>query len=249
VAKKLIEIEDFIKERSEDFYQHLAKRLPLGVWSMLNILVSKTQVYLFSGVIRNYFIQRKFDKLRDVDFIISDELDIELLFPNLTINKNSFGGYKLVIESITIDLWIVKNTWALNQGQIKLPYKQLDHLPNTTFFNFSSIIFSLNNKDFTIGKPFLRFLKYKKIDVVFEENPYPGLCIVNSFYYSDKYHFKLSRKLVEYILANYEDNINDFENIQIKHFGEIIYEKTYLNRRINELCSPSLPQASRLVVR
>jgi hypothetical protein len=235
VAKKLIEIKKSIEESSENFNKHLRDSLPSEVWFFLDILRAKTEVYLFSGAIRNYFIGRKYDRLRDIDFIINDEMDIELLFPNLPINKNSFGGYKITIEKLTVDLWIIKNTWALNHGQTKLPYKQLDHLPNTTFFNFSSILYSLNSKEFIIGKHFLRFLKFKKIDVVLEKNPYPALCIVNSFYYSDKYHFQLSKNLISYIINNYEDNIGDFERMQLKHFGQIIYEKTYILNRINNL--------------
>jgi hypothetical protein len=237
VAKKLIDIQRTVLESSDDFYDHLKKTLSNRVWEFLDILTSKTNVYLFSGVIRNYFINRKYDSLRDIDFIIGDDLNIASLFPNLTIKKNSFGGYKIFIGELTIDLWIIKNTWGLNYGQLKLEFDQLDHLPNTTFFSFSSIIYSLNEKKFIIGKPFLRFLRDKKLDVVLETNPYPALCVVNSFYYSEKYNLKFSEKLKHYITKNYSNSVDEFDTAQLKHFGKIVYMKNDLLNKINVLMS------------
>lgn len=235
MAKKLSDIEKLIQKSSNNFFLHLNRILPQEVWNFLSEVQSKTNIYLFSGVIRNYFINKKFEKLRDIDFIIEDELDIISMFPTLDINRNSFGGYKININGLFIDLWVIKDTWGLNYGQLKLAFNQIQHLPNTTFFNFSSILYSLNNKEFIIGKPFLKFLKERKIDVVLEENPFPSLCIVNSFYYSEKYKIKISEKLKSYLYNNYQNNIEKFEETQMKHFGEIIYEKNELLKRINKL--------------
>ncbi|RPJ72547.1 MAG: hypothetical protein EHM20_13610 [Alphaproteobacteria bacterium] len=232
MARKLADIEKSIKESSIDFYTHLARILPPAVWDFLNVLMSRTDVYLFSGVIRNYFINRKNDALRDIDFIITKEVNIDELFPEMNVRKNSFGGSKIFIGGLTVDLWMIKSTWALNQGQMKMEFDLLNHLPDTTFFNFSSILFSLKDKKFIIGKHFLRFLRDKKLDVVLETNPYPALCIVNSFYYANKFNLKLSGKLEEYILKNYRQNIELFDQTQLKHFGRIMYSQTELIHRI-----------------
>ena len=235
MARKLADIEKDINKSSADFYIHLTRILPTAVWDFLNVLMSKTDVYLFSGVIRNYFINRKYDALRDIDFIIASEVKIEDLFPEMNVRKNSFGGYKIHIDNLTVDLWMIKNTWALNQGQMKMEFGLLSHLPDTTFFNFSSILFSLKDKDFIIGKHFLRFLRDKKLDVVLAKNPYPALCIVNSFYYMDKFKLKMSAKLKQYILENYRVNIDLFEQVQLKHFGKINYRPKELVNRIKEI--------------
>ncbi len=115
--------------------------------------------------------------------------------------------------------------------------KFLEKLPLSTFFNFSSIVYDMDDKKFVVGKPFLQFLYHKKLDIVLEKNHPPALCIVNSFYYSDKYNLKMSKKLVKYIACNYIYCQNDFEIIQESHFGKILYSKTILLNRIQDLIS------------
>jgi hypothetical protein len=237
VAKRLADIKKQIEDKADEFSSHLDEILSDEVLDIVRHLQAKTKVYLFSGVIRNYFLKRGYD-LRDIDFIIEDDLDIEKLFPNLYIRQNSFGGYKIKLEYLYIDLWVLNKTWGLNQGQPNLPFdelERLERLPETTFFNFSSILFLMNEKKFITRKPFLRFLRDKKLDVVLEENPYPALCIVNSFYYADKFRLKLSNKLKQYIIEHYNDNIDHFDNIQLKHFDRIIYKKKDLQKKLDNL--------------
>lgn len=235
MAKKLSDIEKEIKLKSNDFYTYLERILSEEVLSFLSTITKLTNVYLFSGVTRNYFLNRKSERPRDIDFIIEDEIDFESLFTQYKIVKNSFGGYKFYIDGITVDVWLLEKTWGLNYGQLSLDFSLLENLPKTTFFNFSSIIYSLNDKTFIIGKPFLNFLYYKKLDIVLEANPLPSLCIVNSFYYSEKFDLKLSDKLINYIISNYKSHIDDFEYIQIKHFGEIKYNTDRLLRKIRKI--------------
>ena len=244
MARKLSNIEQEVISAEHAFYDYLKHTLSNEMWYFLNKMISQTEIFLFSGVIRNYFINRRNDELRDIDFIISDDINVEILFPRMDIRKNSFGGYKLNIGGLTVDLWVIKNTWALNYGQLKLPFSQLEALPNTTFFNFSSIIFSINKKEFIVGKPFLRFLRDKKIDVVFEKNPYPALCIVNTFYYSDKFSINITDRLKSYILSNYEYYKADLDKVQIKHFGKILYSKDELYSRITNLRQDAAPESN-----
>ena len=165
MVKKLSSIENYINANVDEFSQHLNKILPKDVINFINHLQSKTHIYLFSGIIRNYFLKKNYE-LRDIDFMIEDDLDVNSLFPDLLITRNSFGGYKLKIDNLPIDLWGVSNTWGLNCGQLKLPFKHLEAIPDTTFFNCSSIVFSMNDKKFIIGKPFLRFLRDKQLEAL-----------------------------------------------------------------------------------
>lgn len=235
MGKKLIDIEQNIHDRSDDFYKYLNSLLPIEVKSFLDRLSTLTNVFLFSGVTRNFFLNRKREKVRDIDFIIEDDVDIQSEFPTIIFERNNFGGYKLIISELTIDLWVMHKTWGLNYGQLTLKYSLLESLPATTFFNFSSIVFSINKKEFIIGKPFLTFLLTKKLDVVLEDNPLPELCIVNSFYYSERFKLKLSKKLIAYIINKYESVADKTESIQIKHFGELKYKKDELSKRVNKL--------------
>ena len=216
--KKLLDIQNEIQASSNDFYDYLTELLPTKVLELVDILLPQTEVYLFSGIIRDYFIKSE-NTFRDIDFIVSIE-NIDDIISNYNYTKNSFGGYKIMIDAVTVDIWSIKNTWGiLNKSYIPFP----ELLPNTTFFNASSILYSLKNKQFIIGRPFLNFLRNKKLDIVLEKNPTPALCIINSLYYSQKYSLKISKELSRYILNNYDIYVNELENVQRKHFKEILY--------------------------
>lgn len=235
MAKKLIDIEKNIKKESDNFLNFFYSNINEEVKSFILKLEEKTNVYLFSGIIRDYFLNKELKKFRDIDLIIEDNLKIENLFNNINFKKNNFGGYKIIIKNTIIDLWVIKNTWALNQGQLKLEFNQLYELPKTTFFNFSSIIYDLHNSEFIIGKDFLRFLRDKKIELVLAKNPYPELCIVNSFYYSDKLKIDLGNKLKNYLRLNFPNYYNKIESIQLKHFNKIIFSADDIENMINNL--------------
>ncbi|GIM51288.1 hypothetical protein CAPN004_03180 [Capnocytophaga cynodegmi] len=224
--KKLAKIKENIENSAEDFNCYFYSKIDVSVKSFIDTLKTKTSVFLFSGIIRDYFI-KNINEFRDIDLVIEDDLAIENIFKNLNYKKNSFGGYKIAIGKTVLDLWVVKNTWGL-QRQSNLGYVQ--YLPETTFFNFSSILFSLNNKVFIIGKDFLKFIQTKKIEVVYEENPYPELCIVNTLYYKQKMNCELGNRLKNYIRQNYPKTKDKLEMIQQKHFNEIKYSSIYIEQ-------------------
>lgn len=235
MAKKLNDIKNSIEDESILFHNYFYENIDTDIENFINTLKNKTNVFIFSGIIRDYFLFKEHKPFRDIDLIIEDDLILEDIFQDLTYTKNSFGGYKIKFANVDIDLWVIKRTWALNRGQLKFEFDYLNALPKTTFFNFSSIIYSLNTKTFIVGKDFLRFLRDKKIELVLEENPYPDLCIVNSFYYSDKLNLSIGDKLKSYLKFHFKANKDYLENVQLKHFGHILYSYDYLKDRIERI--------------
>jgi hypothetical protein len=233
VAKKLSNIKADIESKNIQFYEYFYSHIDIDIKQFVTKLLEYTNLYIFSGIIRDFFMSKKKESFRDIDLVIEEDLILENIFENLNYKKNSFGGYKLKFKDVDVDLWVIKKTWALNQGQLKLEFDYLNELPNTTFFNFSSILYSLNNKEFKIGIDFLRFIRDRKIELVLENNPYPELCIINSFYYSDKLGLKLGLKLKKYLILNYKEK--DFEYVQTRHFGKIIYSNKLIEKRIKRI--------------
>jgi hypothetical protein len=232
VAKKLKDISKDIDEKSEQFRLHLDHLLDKEVLDFLNHLVVLNEVYVFSGVIRNYFL--KITETRDLDLIIDGNIEIEESIKKYTWTKNSFGGYKVKIANINVDLWRLENTWALHYQQ-SFDFDLAKFIPNTAFFNFSAIVYHLNKKRFFYTIHFLRFLQSKKIDLAFAPNANTALCVVNSLYYSDKFQLKLAPKLVKYIKILYKRENHKYEEVQIKHFGAILYSKAEIKERIESL--------------
>lgn len=233
MAKRLTDIKGKIDSAGMAFKSHMEMTLDKGVFELIHKLSETTQVYIFSGIIRNFFLKIKDN--RDVDIFIDGIIDIEPLIKIYNFRRNSFGGYKITIENTNVDLWFLKDTWTLSKLQSVLDLELAKYIPNTAFFNFSSIMFSFNEAKFYYTKYFASFLQNKKINFVYEPNANYALCVVNSLYYSDKFKLPLADKLKNHLKHLHKTNANRYEDIQLKHFGKIHYTNKVINNRITEL--------------
>jgi len=221
-----------VESSAGSFIHYLNINVDERTIDILHQIAKKSTVYIFSGVIRNFFLGLK--DVRDVDIVLSGEVDIESYFYDYNIRRNSFGGYKLSKEGISLDIWILGKSWAF-QNQKILDFEIDKYMPSTAFFNFSSILFNLNESRFFYTKHFLRFIRDKKIDVVYKPNANYELCTINSFYYSDKYGLKLSENLKMHLFYLHKTNLINYENVQLKHFGKVLYSNSTIQNRIDSL--------------
>lgn len=230
MAKKLSDISEQVESSTFPFLEYLRKNIDSEILTIINSISEKTSVFIFSGVIRNFFLG--INEVRDIDLVLKNAVDIHAYFDGFTIKKNSFGGYKISKKGLNIDLWILENTWALKHHQKSLDFDLELYIPSTAFFNFSAIVFSVNEMKFHKTKHFLRFLRDRQIDVVYKPNANYSLCIVNSFYYSDKFHLRISSHLKKHLFYLYKYYKNDIESTQLKHFGKILYSSNEISIRI-----------------
>lgn len=235
MAKKLSDIEQLIKDKEKDFVPYLKEILDKEVFSFIIDLNEIDNLFIYSGIIRNYFLG--VNEVRDIDIMIDTSKDISSFINKYKYRKNSYGGYKIYIKDTIVDLWYLQDTWALHNSQKVIEFELEKYIPNTAFFNFSSILYSFKEHSFIYTKYFLRFLRDKKIDYVFEPNANYALCVVNSFYYQDKLKLAFTDKLKCYLLKLNKKYSSDYENVQIKHFGEIIYSKIEIQKEIADMSS------------
>lgn len=216
------------KADETSFFQYLHQHvLDDNTQKLLKFIQQQSTIYIFSGIIRDYFINRH-KKPRDIDIVLSHKIDLQSLYSNfediISITKNSFGGTKILINNMHIDIWTLEDTWGLIQKKLApSPY----NLAQTAFFNFSAIVYSLNEKKFYTHPCFNRFLSDRCIDILYDENPNIPLCIVNTLFYKDQLNMKLSRNLQTWFIEHYNIS-DDYERVQIIHWGELIYNKKHL---------------------
>ncbi|MBQ0268167.1 MULTISPECIES: hypothetical protein [Providencia] len=238
---------DIINTQANTFNDYLADRFPKFAKQIINVLLEeKNDVFLFSGIIRDYFLYK--DKLsnfnvRDIDIVVSDIDKFHSTFKNIVkYNKNSFGGLKLYFNDINIDVWQANSTWGLNRvlPKDKNQSNIINILPKTVFFNCSSILFDFQNKKFIENddNSFQFFLNNRVLDIVLEDNPLPELCVLNTIYYTKKYDLKISSKLECYVKDKFSKiEMDRFIKIQIKHFNKLIFEKNELENEVKKLSS------------
>lgn len=230
MAKKLSEIKQIVKDQELSFYLYLNSIIPDELTKFLKKATEQVDIYVFSGVIRNYFLNKH--EIRDLDFVVEDVSKIIQLIGDYDFRKNSFGGYKIKIGELNVDLWETKNTWAFKyQNQIE--YQLFRVIPNTSFFNFSSVIYHLNSKEFIFNDDFLNFLKTKELEVSFFPNPNYQLCVINTIYYSEKYKLTIGKNLKDFLVKYSKKMGSNFPDVQIKHFGKVMYSQKELEDKIN----------------
>ncbi|MDL2297474.1 hypothetical protein LJC68_09010 [Bacteroidales bacterium OttesenSCG-928-B11] len=223
MARKLTDIAQKIHHSTDRFSQHLRDHQSEDIMDFLDRLSQSHAVYLFSGIIRDFFLRYR-EKTRDLDIMVEgDEKMLENLLKSYDYQKNSFDGYKVRVGEGMIDIWHIQKTWALTHGQTVMDFGLHTYIPHTAFFNFSSIIYDYNDKKFHFTIHFLRFLRDRHIDIVYQPNPNIPLCIVNTFYYNSKYKLRIAPRLGRFIRQNYPKYIGKYEAVQEKHFGEVIF--------------------------
>lgn len=220
ISKYLSKLEEVLPAYIELYF--FKEKESLDFWEHLN---SVNRCYIFGGFIVDFLKKNRFH--RDIDIVIENlnKETIELINQFNGI-KNSFGGYKLNIGEVNVDIWAIKDTWAIR----KMNYMNFDLfsiLPSTSFFNSTAIIFSVQDNKLIFKNSFENYINNKFLDIIFEDNPYPELCILKS-YENFLDGAQLSDKLLKYIIDKFPNSYDNLNSAQLKHYGRIKYKSIEL---------------------
>lgn len=227
---KYINTRIFIQSKSQDFEGFLKSTVGILVWKALQWMCTQTEVYVFSGIIRNYFLGRT--DCRDLDLVVESLAPLKRLFDiSPFVYKNQFGGYKIKYSFIEIDIWELDKTWGIRAKKMK---SSPESLVNSAFFNFSGILYNLRQHCFLISESYCYFFNTKEMDLILEDNPCPELCIVNTFYYEQKYSFKISHNLKKWIIREYLNMYDKQRLIKVQehHYSTIYFSLFEIEMRI-----------------
>mgnify|MGYP004710445815 CR=1 FL=1 len=89
--------------------------------NFVNKLAKEVDLLVFSGVIRDFYLGYH-GEIRDLDLVVKNNFhQFESLiknFEDIKFIQNSFGGYKLTVSNITIDIWNAEDTWAFKERKV-----------------------------------------------------------------------------------------------------------------------------------
>jgi len=195
---------------------------------LLDALSRHCDVYIFSGVIRDYFLERSGDS-RHLDIVVNTDLSlshfIKLISRYAKVRVNSFGGLKIKFDDFNYDIWYLKDTWAIRRFNLE-PTPEV--LLETAFFNSSAIIYDYKANSFIISDKFCEFIMTNELDIVLKENPNIGLCILNIYHYKKILNCSISERLKNWI-GEQSVSIGNLRKEQIRHFGKILYDSLQLD--------------------
>jgi hypothetical protein len=160
--------------------------------NLLNKLRSLGPTAIFGGALRDWTLGKP---PRDIDIVL-DCPSKELEFLNsFKAEKNRFGGYYLKVGGTDFDIWNLESTWAIkNDSKFE---KKLEVLPKTSFFNMDAITYRLDTKSFQ-DEGFTQAVTSRTLDIVYEPNPFPFLCVSKALIALSRYDFVPSANLKRY---------------------------------------------------
>ena len=116
----------------------------ISLYKLLYEPSRKTNVFIVGGFLRSVINQTV---PRDIDIIFNfDSPQLEEIFHNLKLDFkiNKLGGYKIKLNTITIDAWTIHDNWAFKNRVISnYEYDPVNKIAEGTFFNFDSLVFDL----------------------------------------------------------------------------------------------------------
>jgi len=224
-----------LNKNNKTFKEYFHTIINSRVETFINELSDNHTTYLFSGVLRNYFLNI-YEQPRDLDIVLKRKMPssnlIHILNKYGNYKLNAFGGFKINIKGLSIDIWYIEDTWAIKNNFVKTLNEPIETtVLKSTFFNFSSILYNFKDNKFIYNKIFEDFYKSKTIDIVVEDNLSELLCLINIVYYSEKFELNLSTKVKQYFICRFKNYTRqNFDDIQIKHFNTIKYDYPLLDK-------------------
>ena len=176
--------------------------------SLRNILyqiLAEGTAYIIGGYVRDVF---EGNESRDLDIVvdIKKERLIDIVDSDPCYKQfNRFGGAKLKLPSIDVDIWSFDNNWAFKNKLVRLnENEKLNSLAKGCFYNFDALV--VNVSKFTYStKYYEAFLDDEKLDILQKRSIYKNLNptleanILRAIYIQKKYKVMFTAHLKDYI--------------------------------------------------
>jgi hypothetical protein len=184
----------------------------------------KWDAVVFGGVLRDLALYGPSERPRDVDIVANcSSSELSTWLSSFPVERTRFGGFRVRIHKWNFDIWTLHETWAFTTGSMKPTF---ENLPRTTFFNIEGIAAQLNaapgHKRALYSSGFAEAISSKILDINFEPNPFPQLCIIRGLLTATRHGLLLSSRLAHYIAvrANRRE-IAEIMNVQFRHYGVV----------------------------
>lgn len=171
----------------------------------LGHLLSPRPLYLFGGLLRDLLVLGPTAVPRDVDIVVGDTTLEELAdaLGRFVDRRTRFGGLQLTVEGVPIDIWPLAETWAFNQPGSPPP--SFAALPLTTFLNVEAVALEVladgrTGRLHTHG--FFEGVLSETLELNFEDNPSPALCVVRSLDLASRLGFRIGPRLNRYLAGH-----------------------------------------------
>ncbi len=200
-----------------------------GVSSLFRDLNPIGEVLLFGGLLRNAALFGLTNFRSDIDVVVagSKAESLARVLDRFGPVRNSFGGYRLRLDSFQVDIWTLDSTWAFRKGLVK--GETVEDLLQTTFFNWDAIAYSLNSGTLYSKDGYIEEIRGSFLDIVLSVNPNPIGMLKRTVNLIKATSAVLSPSLVTFVLDTVEQNLRTNAHFGAGHsnllaLSEILHE-------------------------
>ena len=195
---------------------------------------NSSRCFVFGGALRDIFRPDSLTpSARDVDIVVSRN-DLRYLIEECekyVLGQNRFGGYRIKIGPVPVDIWAVDETWAFRKTLV-LP-QSFYSLTKTTFLNIDGIAADVPmGQDIDIkvfAKDYLDAFNSGVLDISLYNNPFPTLVAIKALRAMYRYDLKITHRLASYLYASFRGyGYNWLENEQVRHYGRALFDHRQL---------------------
>lgn len=162
-----------------------------GFEELASALSSSAKWAVVGGAVRDWSIGRA---PRDIDIVTeaasSRVRDWALAFKA---KRNSFGGWKIDLDGVTVDLWALEDNWAHRQGLA--PRGGLETLKHTAFLNIDTGMFLPSTNEAFLGDLSNAF-RNRTLSLVLAKNPFPNISAIRSLVCAQRYGLTPSKQVL-----------------------------------------------------
>ncbi|QWV97760.1 hypothetical protein KP005_00235 [Geomonas nitrogeniifigens] len=218
-----------IKKRVDDHFAKLVGLHP-DFRALYNELLTSSELVLFGGAIRDILDDVK---PRDYDFVVNKpSVPLDKLLEKYSHKRNSFGGYKVELPNFELDVWLLNDTWAFRERYFE---PNVRNLKDSVFLNIDSILIELKNGT-VFANGFEDAVSTNTLEIVFDKNPMPSLCVLRAFVFEYKKKMNISQNLKNYIAAwakSENDPVSKVMAAQMKHYKREIFSGEMLHKMLS----------------
>lgn len=217
---------------------------PNAAWKAIRNLTQRVSqrnwtAFLLGGVLRDLALTGGAKEPRDIDVVVCDVLldDLVAEFRDLSpARRTSFGGLRFGHENVTIDIWPLKQTYAVR----KKSSPTIQDVARHAFLNVEAIaieLYSIQGKERRIVESgFTSAVLNRTLEVNYEPNPFPEICVIKSLRTAISLNLFIGSSVIEYVQQRRWD-IDLLIEAQKNHYGEMAFNKAQLENILQAICT------------
>jgi hypothetical protein len=198
----------------------------------------KGQLYIVGGCLRDIINEREIDDLDIIIKLPKEKLLHFILKLSCPYRINNLGGFKLIFDSIIVDIWTFEENWAFKE---KVLEKRKQNIQKGTFFNFDSLVYNFSRNRF-YSQEYNKCIRSGILDILVESDDYknkaysPETLIIKAFALHYTYNLEFSDSVKQYIKNFIDNDVNALKKIfscTTKQYRKNIMENITIDEFVN----------------